>query len=209
VDDGTPDGAKRVTVTAGRDGFTPGIAQMTVSDINLPDLVVASVSLPATGETDTFVTGSYRIENRGLRAATPFTIRLFLSPDATFNESDVLASQYSFPGEVPAGSFFEVNPPIRLPRETGARYLIAVVDVNGVVTETDEANNPAVSAPINVLPAYNATVSTDVDVVPAGTVIPMRGVARLNNGSSFDQGLTMPDDKRPAPWHWRVGGLIA
>jgi hypothetical protein len=183
VDDGTPDGAKRVTVTAGRDGFTPGIAQMTVSDINLPDLVVASVSLPATGETDTFVTGSYRIENRGLRAATPFTIRLFLSSDATFNESDVLASQYSFPGEVPAGSFFEVNPPIRLPRETGARYLIAVVDVNGVVTETDEANNTAISAPINIVPAYNATVSTDVDVVPAGTVIPMRGVARLNNGS--------------------------
>ncbi len=183
VDDGTPDGAKRVTVTAGRDGFTPGIAQMTVSDINLPDLVVASVSLPATGETDTFVTGSYRIENRGLRAATPFTIRLFLSSDTTFNESDVLASQYSFPGEVPAGSFFEVNPPIRLPRETGARYLIAVVDVNGVVTETDEANNTAISAPINIVPAYNATVSTDVDVVPAGTVIPMRGVARLNNGS--------------------------
>ncbi len=183
LDDGTPDGARRVTVTASRAGYTPGVAQLVVSDINLPDLLVSSVTLPPTGETDSYVTGSYRVENRGLRAAQAFTVRLFLSPDPTYDASDVLAFQYNFPAELPPGSFFEVSPPIRLPRETGRRYLIAVVDVNGVVTETDESNNTTVSAPIDVRPAYSATVSTDTDVAPAGTVIPMRGVARLVNGS--------------------------
>jgi len=182
VDDGEPDGAKRVTVTAGAAGFTSGSAQIVVSDINLPDLVISSVTGPATGETEAWVTGTYRVENRGLRAAGPFSVRLFVSADSVLSADDVLAAQFNFPAEFPAGSFFEVTPTFRLPRTTGTYRLIAHADANQVVTEIDESNNTAVSGPVLVQSAYSVTVATDVEVAPAGTVIPMVGRAILNNG---------------------------
>ncbi len=182
LDDGEPDGMKRVTVTAGAAGFTGGTAQLVVTDINLPDLVVASVTGPATGETESWVTATYRVENRGLRAATAFSVRLFVSTDALLGADDVLAGQFTFPGEFPAGGFFEVTPTFRLPRTVGTYRLIAQADPNRVVTEVEEDNNVTVSGPLEVLPAYGGTVATAVEVATSGTVIPMQGRALLNNG---------------------------
>ncbi|MCP5521583.1 MAG: hypothetical protein H7A46_08555 [Verrucomicrobiales bacterium] len=65
-----------------------------------------------------------------------------------------------------------------LPATVGDWWVFVVTDADDVVEETLENNNTAASAaPVHVAPAYTATVQTDIDVAPAGTVIPLHGNA--------------------------------
>ena len=56
--------------------------------------------------------------------------------------------------------------------------MIVVADATGQIDETIEDNNTTISrAPIRAVPAYSATVETDVGVATAGTPVPMVGRA--------------------------------
>src|SRR5690606_3048550 len=74
VDDGETDGNKPVTVSASAAGFTSGNAQISVTDVNLPDLLVSSITVPASAETETFVSLNWQVANQGLVNATSNTI---------------------------------------------------------------------------------------------------------------------------------------
>ncbi len=69
TDEGIVDGAQNVNITASATGFNNGSYQITVTDIDLPDLVISSlVATPPllTGKQASF---TYRIENKGLTNA--------------------------------------------------------------------------------------------------------------------------------------------
>ena len=105
--DGATDGSKIVTVTASASGFTAGSAQITVSDINLPDIIVAGITVPATADTESFASIGYQIRNQGLTGASSNALsqRIYLSPDPLVGD-DVLISQYVFNGALPINTQF-------------------------------------------------------------------------------------------------------
>ena len=70
VNPGVPTGPRVADITASASGYGSGVAPLTVSDINIPDLVVTSVTAPTTGLTTSNITVTYVIANTGLGATT-------------------------------------------------------------------------------------------------------------------------------------------
>ncbi len=200
VADGVTDGNQTVAVTASAAGFVSGSDSIVVSDMNLPDLVVTRAEGPELAESESYVSLTYRVENQGSEPAAPtWSTRLFLSSDPVIGE-DTLLGNYSFTGSMAPGLHFEQSVAIRMPLVPGDYWVVAATDVNGAITETLENNNVRISSvPIQVRPAYTATVSTDISTALAGTPIPMRGTARRLNGTPAPEGSLVNI-------HIRVGG---
>ncbi len=178
VADASTDGSQMLTITSMAPGFTEGSAVLTVTDLDLPDLVVASVTAPPSAQTEQVVSATYRIENRGNTPAVgPFLVRIYLSTDAAPG-GDSLAGQFNFTGTLPPGDFFELSPSFTLPRQAGAIYPVVEVDPIRTIPELSDANNfGIVGTPIVVQSAYTAVASTDITQAAANTVVPIRGSA--------------------------------
>ena len=178
INDGVSDGNQTVVISASAPGLTTGSDTLVVSDVNLPDLVVSSISLPATAETDTFAGIGYRVVNQGQDSSTSnFLTRIFLSKDAVVGD-DTLLAQYTFNGAIPPGQFFEQTLQVRLPTAAGNYWIVVSTDAGHAVTEVLEDNNTAIAlAPLAVRAAYRATVQTPVETAPAGTAVPLAGRA--------------------------------
>lgn len=183
LNDSVPDGAKRVLITANATGHNPGQLPLVVTDQPLPDLVLKDASGPAQVNTEENFVVSYRIENQGASpTAAPFVQRVLLSKDRSPGD-DVLLNQYSFPGTLNAGVGFGRSETVRAPREAGTYWLLMIADAGLAVDEIIESNNTVLFAQhLVVNPAYNATVATSVDRVPANTPIPFTGSARNATG---------------------------
>ncbi|MCL4785535.1 MAG: immunoglobulin domain-containing protein, partial [Verrucomicrobia bacterium] len=179
VSDAETDGNQTVTVSASAAGFTPGAAQITVTDVNLPDLVVAGITAPATAETESFVNIGYQIRNQGLSPSPSNAIvqRVYLSSDSLVG-NDVLIGQFTFNASLPAGSQFGQSFSAAMPQASGDYWVIVETDALNGVLEILENNNVNVSSsPIQVQPAYEAAVFTTLESAPAGTPVPLTGQA--------------------------------
>ena len=182
VQDNTTDGSQSATITASASGFTSGTAQLTVSDADLPDLRVVTINGPTTGEAESQFTMNYRVANQGrVAAASNLLTKVYLRSDPQAFGGTLLTS-YTLSGALPAGQFFEQSLSGRLPANIGKYYLVVVTDADGKNTETLEENNLLVSAPIEVLPAFTATVAAAVDTAVAGTPIQLTGSATRGGG---------------------------
>lgn len=183
VDDGVTDGEQVATLRANAAGHLPGEVAVTVTDTDLPDLAVVSVSGPPTTESESQINVTYRVENRGRTTATgPIVTRLFLSADAVAG-GDILVNQYSFNGDLPPGGFFEFSPAFFAPRTPGSYRWVVLTDAAETVRELSEVNNTLVGPDaVDVVPEYTVTVETPVTVAPTGTVVPFSGVATLRTG---------------------------
>ena len=183
--DGAVTGNQPVTFTASADGFTSAVIGATISDFTLPDLVIASISHPAVAQTEEFVTLGYQLLNQGSVAASSNALvqRVYLSTDPLVG-NDTLIGQYTFAGGLPAGAQFGQTFTVRLPQEPGAYWVIVEADVANAVPEIFEQNNTRISsAPIRVVAAYDAEVTTTLDAAPAGTPVPLTGRAFRTNGT--------------------------
>ncbi|HPY29322.1 MAG TPA: CARDB domain-containing protein [Verrucomicrobiota bacterium] len=185
VADGVTDGSQQVVITASAPGYADGQDTVTVTDTDRPDLFIASLTLPESGETESYVNVSYRVANQGFAASTAgFLTRVFVSTDAVLG-SDTLAGQYRFTGTLPPGQFFEQTLPVRLPQAAGDYWIIVQTDTENTVAEVAEDNNVAISAqPIHAHPAYRVSVECGLTTAPAGTPVPLYGRAtnQLGNG---------------------------
>ncbi len=183
LNDGETDGNRTVTITASAAGFTAGSDTVVVSDADLADLIIGSITFPATGVTDGNLAITFRLENRGLRdAAAPMTQRVFLSTD-NLAGSDTLVAQAVFDGPLPVGQTISQTVNIRLPEAPGTFYVVVQADATNAQAEALENNNTLVSATaFTTSPAYAATVSTDVTTALAGTPVALRGFATRGDG---------------------------
>ncbi len=184
VEDGESDGNQRVTLVASATDYTGGNLALTVTDVNLPDLVVSSVTVPALAETEAFVDVGYQIRNQGVAASPSNSVvqRVYLSTDSLVGD-DVLLGQFAFNGALPVGAQFGQTLPIRLPQAAGDYWIVVVTDATDGVVELLEDNNVRIStSPIRVAPAYTATVSTTLESAPSGTPVPLTGEARRPGG---------------------------
>ncbi len=183
LNDGETDGNQTVTITANAAGFTAGSDTVVVSDADLADLIIGSITFPATGVTDGNLAITFRLENRGLRDATaPVTQRVFLSTD-NLAGSDTLVAQAVFDGPLPVGQSISQTVNIRLPEAPGTFHIVVQADATNAQAEALENNNTLVSATaVTTSPAYAATVSTDVTTALAGTPVALRGFATRGDG---------------------------
>jgi len=179
VQDGFADGNQTAILTAAAPGYTSGQTALVVSDVDLPDLVIARVTVPAQGTTDGAIDMAYRIENQGRTAASGTILqRVFLSKDSVYGPDDSLLGQYSFTGDLAVGDYFEQTLPFYMPRSPGNYWLVVVADAGEAIAEIVEDNNSKVSASsIQVNPSYTATVQTDLQAAMSGTPVPMYGQA--------------------------------
>ena len=145
---------------------------------DFPDLVVGSISTPATVSGNSSFTITYQIQNSGLAPATgDWQQVLYLSPDSTLDANAVPVDTYDFNGTLPAGLNFDRTVTVQSPAQVGTYYAIVVTNANDTIVESDATNNTTVSPAIAVTAAYTATVSTSVTTALAGTVIPLTGHA--------------------------------
>ncbi len=187
IEDLVADGNQTVTVTASTAGYTAGFRSIVVSDVDLPDLVVRNVGVPASATTEQYFDVSYRIANDGIATAIPTNAtpttpgtwqeRVFLSPDPYVGD-DTLVGNFTFTGSLPVGQSFERTVPVRAPQKPGNYWIIVTTDLNNTVIEGLESNNTRVSdSPAVVLAEYTASVQTNVDVGLAGQAVPLTGQA--------------------------------
>ena len=180
--DGATDGSQPVTISASASGFATGSAVLTVTDRDLPDLVVRDVTTAASSFTEEYFSVAYIVRNIGL-AAMPsnavMQLRYFLSRDPYLG-NDVIAATpipIEVPGPIPPGQQLGQTVTLRAPRQPGDWWMVVEADVNtNAVVEAEEYNNATISVlPLRVNAAYTANVLTDVTSAPGGTPIPLRG----------------------------------
>ena len=127
VEDGEVDGLQTATITASRAGYSSGAATVNVSDVDLPDLLVAELIAPDTAKTGEFINVSWTIANDGLAPASGiWWDRVYLSTDRYYG-----ATRWR-------GSSFRTGRPTRWTwaRATAARHLSACRRTWGTCTSS-------------------------------------------------------------------------
>ncbi|MCC5806719.1 MAG: carboxypeptidase regulatory-like domain-containing protein [Opitutales bacterium] len=178
IDDGMPDGSRAVDILASADGFATGSAHLVVTDIHLPDLVVSTVSAPASVLTGENFQVTYRIKNQGIAAATGSWEQQVLRSDNPLPGGDLPLGAFRFTGTLEPGQSFERTVTFIAPSQAGEYWIVVRTDAGNEIEELFEDNNTRVSAqPILVADAYTAVVSANIDTAPAGTPVVLSGQA--------------------------------
>ena len=151
VDDATIDGAQDVTITASAGGYTSGAVHVSVTDNDQPapaDLVLYALGYPAGAHYpgDAF-TLSFTLANQGATSVAPskaIALDAHLSANEVWGDADDLTiCTGSDTGGLAAGTARQVNLSCAIPQsaQPGDYYLIAAVNGNGAVAESDTTNN--------------------------------------------------------------------
>jgi len=95
------------------------------------------------------VNGRLNVINQGAGNAKGCVVRFYVSTDSVLSADDLLVRQVNL-GALPAGQSKLTNVSFPIPRGTSAsgKFVIAVLDADNAVTETNESNNNIVSARI-------------------------------------------------------------
>ena len=95
------------------------------------------------------INGILTVYNAGTRDAPSTHVGVYLSNDDIYDEGDILLKRLST-GKIKAGSFKSRKFSYTLPlgNTAAGKYIIAFIDKENVVLETDEPNNKIISGPI-------------------------------------------------------------
>ncbi len=202
VDDGIANGSEQVIVTASSLDLSSSSVIVTVTDANLPDLVVPQVSLvPGAAKTGQLIEAVWQLRNAGNVPATgSWTQRVFLSKDPFYSGDDLLVGQTVYNSAVDAEAALEVNETItrrtliQAPNIPGTYYVLVIADTSNAVFELNDENNQGTSAPLEVRVAYTATVSAE----PLSTLIGTEKQALANTPVRLTGRATDVDTGQPA-----------
>ncbi|MGA2660493.1 MAG: CARDB domain-containing protein, partial [Verrucomicrobiota bacterium] len=180
VNPGVPTGPRRVTVTASATNFATGVASLNVSDVNLPDLRVAGITLPASALASTIVPVSYTVENDGIWAATNAWTDFVYYSTSPSGANPQYVSQVLQTNALGVGQSYTNTVNLFLPPDPGQYYLLVNANAAKSLTEISYQNNNLISTGyIDVQPPYRGAVVADLAAAPSGTPIPMHGHAFL------------------------------
>lgn len=184
VADNVADGTKAVTIRARAAGFNDGAAGLTVTEGDLPDLVVSAIGFPAGGVASTRIDISWSVSNAGRAdAAGGFRDRVYLSRDTVLSSADRLVAAVIHPSTLLRDGTYTQSASIQLPEETGEYHIIVLTDALGSLAEGSERNNvSAAAATLMVRAPLTATVQTAVTRLAVSgeanaTVVPLTGTA--------------------------------
>ena len=93
------------------------------------------------------IKGTFNVRHRGRWNVSATRLQFYLSNDATFDAGDTLLKQFSIP-PLRVGQTARVSLHVKLRSRALGKFLIAIVDANDAVMETDEENNVVVFGPL-------------------------------------------------------------
>ena len=160
IDDHIPDGLQQVQISATATGLDTGLATLGITDVELPDLVVSSVTAPTSGYDNTPLTISWTVTNNGQYPASGSWVdQIYLDPVGG-PQSTTPADSVTFTGTVNAGQSYTQTDTISSPSTVGQYIVRVVTDSGQSVQELSFSNNTGVAAqPYNDQAAYTATVT--------------------------------------------------
>jgi hypothetical protein len=127
--------------------------QVTISAVG-PDLTGAWTSLTQTCKTTRqgqkcSVKGTFAVSNIGNGDASSTYVKFYLSDNENFDQTDTFLKSFST-GKLKAGKGKNIKPTYNLSTGISAsgKYVIAVIDPDNLVDETNESNNVLVYGPI-------------------------------------------------------------
>jgi hypothetical protein len=130
-----------------------------------PDLIVTSISGPATAYVKQVISVTYQVKNLGDADAGAYTVGLYLSQDNLIGTTDRLLKKVVFPDGLLAGQSTETTTKVTIPINLapGDYYFGAIADVAKQVAESNEKNNKKASAETIQAMRYQAFKKTVVD----------------------------------------------
>ena len=142
-----------------------------VGTVLSPDLVITSVTAPATGTIGDSTGVSITIANVGGGDAGAFRLGIYFSTDSTITTGDVIAASCAMPA-LPAGGEDTCSGTITIPASLapGTWYLGAIADDESAVAESDESNNTGYSSAITLSRAVPDLEIISVTAPSIGTI---------------------------------------
>ncbi|MBI3618316.1 MAG: hypothetical protein HY210_08935 [Candidatus Omnitrophica bacterium] len=186
------------------------LAGNTISVTPGADLVISSVSAPATGSTANTISVTSAVMNQGLGAAASSSVGLYISADAVITTADLRLGARSVSslavGAASAGTTTVTIPNTLIP---GTYYIGAIADYLNARPESNEANNSLAGNQINIVsPDLVMTViSGPASGVRGGTISLSNTVGNqgAGNAASFTIGLYLSTDATITTADRRVG----
>lgn len=167
--DGLTDGTQYTTITAMAEGYISGRGYMQITDMDVPDLVVDSITLEGAAIAGQKVNVSVVLRNQGYAAtdkSTPVEIRL--------SDGTVLGTISAESG-LAAGASTTLTAEITLPAVSGQYNLVAEVDKENKLAELDDINNIGVGELISIGSGYTVTAEIEQDIMYSAGQITIRG----------------------------------
>ncbi|WP_197480191.1 CARDB domain-containing protein, partial [Anabaena sp. 4-3] len=141
------DANQQVAITASATGFNSGTDNITVNNIDLPDLVVSNIVAPVEAFSGQSIEVVWTLTNQGnAEASGTWTDNVLLSEDGVVGNDQLLGS-FSFTGSIAAGSSIERRQLVTVPLTiSGDRTLILQTDAYNQLRESQgtESNNTTV-----------------------------------------------------------------
>jgi subtilisin family serine protease len=159
-------------------GLASGLDKLVVTDATVSDLLVSQVLAPGSGLTGSTVTVGWQVTNQGIATASGNWIdRVYLSV-GNKEGGGTLIGDFPASGPLAVGASYSNQASLTLPDYPGSYWIVVTTDATGSIDESAYTNNTLATAqPIQVNPAYRATVAADVHMASAGSLIPLHGEA--------------------------------
>lgn len=108
-----------------------------------PDLVLQSLSAPASGGTDSTIVVTDTTQNSGGGPAAASVVRFYLSANSVLDSGDTLLNGSRGVGPLDPGASSSGSTTVTIPASMapGSYYIVAKADADGTVAETSETNN--------------------------------------------------------------------
>lgn len=154
-----------------------------------PDLDFASLSVPQIGYSGVSLPVTASVRNRGGRDATSVDVRFYLSTDPAYDAGDAVIGTQTVTS-IPAGATVQVTSTAPLPSSatSGAYYVIARVDPDGLLPEQNEMNNTSAPIPMTIgMPTPDLVVSafsSPTTAAPGAMLSVTRSFQNLGNAAS-------------------------
>ena len=167
-----------------------------------PDLVLQSLSAPATGGTDSTIVVTDTTQNSGGGPAAASVVRFYLSANSVLDSGDTLLNGSRSVGPLDPGASSTGSTTVTIPASivAGPYYIIAKADADGTVAETSESNNTfsrgivlggdlavsTMTVPAKGAPGGSITISDTTMNQGAGPVAPSTTRFYLSTNSVLD-----------------------
>ena len=175
-------GDQAVRIQAEADDYSTGFNWILVSDQNKPDAAVTEVTVnsPLTGGSDIEVKAT--IANQGFANLVKGSkVEYYLSKNNS-TKSGILIATNELDSDIGVEAQVVFTRTIQLPDKAGDYYLIVTLNSDLKIDELSFANNQS-EAPVQLMPAYTATVAVNKTLFKSEETVNISGTARFANNN--------------------------
>ena len=196
IDDAAYESNESVALTLAADAAysigSPDTGTVTVVSNDLPaDLMVSSLTAPATAGVDADIVVSDITRNQGTGLSQASTTGYYLSTNTSFDAADIRIGSRSVSPLVPAATE-SASTTVRIPASTaaGSYYVFAKADWDDTIAESIETNNTRASGVVRIGPDLTVSALTAPAVAAPGGTVNLSDTTKNDGASSAEPSTT-------------------